>query len=189
MQRKTTDLPLVDTAAAAQIISDGGVLAYPTEAVFGLGCDPSNAAAVQRLLVIKARDPAKGLILIAANLEQLSPWIQPLKQCELDRIGNSWPGPVTWILRASPNAPAAITGGRSTIAARVSAHPPVIALCLAAKTALVSTSANLSGESPARHPEQLHSLSGLSACLNAAVGELRSPTPIFDACTGIQLRS
>lgn len=189
MQKKTTDLPLVDITAAAQIITDGGVLAYPTEAVFGLGCDPSNAAAVQRLLAIKTRDPAKGLILIAANLAQLSPWILPLKQCHLDHIGNSWPGPVTWVLPASPNTPAAITGGRPTIAARVSAHPPVVALCLAAKTALVSTSANLSGESPARHSEQLHSLSGLNACLNAAVGELRSPTPIFDATTGAQLRS
>ena len=189
MNRKTTDLTLVDFIAAAQIISDGGVLAYPTEAIFGLGCDPGNAAAVQRLLAIKARDPAKGLILIAANLAQLSPWIQPLERSQLDRIGDSWPGPVTWILPASTNTPAAITGGRSTIAARVSAHPPVVALCLAAKTALVSTSANLSGESPARHPEQLRSLSGLDACLDAAVGDLKSPTPIFDASTGIQLRS
>lgn len=188
MQKKTTNPPLVDLAAAAQIISDGGVLAYPTEAVFGLGCDPGNPQALQRLLDIKARDPAKGLILIAANMAQLAPWIQPLEPKQLDRIGDSWPGPVTWILPASPNAPSALTGGRATIAARVSAHPPVVELCLAANTAIVSTSANLSGASPACHPEQLHSLVGLDACFDASVGQLESPTPIFDATTGAQLR-
>ena len=188
MRKKKTELPLVDTTAAAQLIAEGGVLAYPTEGVFGIGCDPSNPIAIQKLLAIKSRDPAKGLILIAANIQQLAPWIQPLGDTILNRIADTWPGPVTWVLPARDDAPASLTGGRPTIAARVSAHPPVVALCLAANTALVSTSANLSGESPARHPEQLHSLAGVEACLDASVGQLSSPTPIFDATTGAQLR-
>lgn len=189
MQKKTTELPLIDTAAAAQLIADGGVLAYPTEGVYGIGCDPNNPAAIQKLLEIKSRDPAKGLILIAANLQQLAPWILPLDDTQLARIGDSWPGPNTWVLPAAASAPASLTGGRNTIAARVSAHPPVVALCEAAGTALISTSANRSGESPARHPEDLRSLTGVAACLDAPVGLLNGPTPIFDLLSGAVLRA
>lgn len=189
MQKKTTDLPLVDAVAAAQLMTDGGILAYPTEGVFGIGCDPRNAAAIQRLLAIKARDPCKGLILIAANLQQLSPWVLPLSESQLNLIDNSWPGPVTWVVPARADTPSALTGGRTTVAVRVTAHPPVIALCLAAKTAIVSTSANLSGEPPARSPEQVRHLSGIDACLDAPVGKLRTPTPIYNLSDGAQLRS
>ncbi len=189
MQKKKTDLALVDTETAAQLIADGGILAYPTEGVFGIGCDPSNTDAIAKLLQVKSRDPSKGLILIAASIEQLATWIEPLTPAQRQRIGDTWPGPVTWILPAKTTTPAALTGGRATLAARVTAHPPAVALCLAAKTAIVSTSANLSGESPARHPEQLLSLNGLDACLNAEIGHLAGPTPIFDVSTGIQLRA
>ncbi|MGB0867687.1 MAG: L-threonylcarbamoyladenylate synthase, partial [Granulosicoccaceae bacterium] len=145
--------------------------------------------ALKKLLAIKARDPAKGLILIAASIDQLAPWIQPLGSSALQRIGDSWPGPVTWILPASKKAPEAVTGGRPTVAARVSAHPPVVELCRAARTAIISTSANLSGKSPARHADDLTDLIGLDACLDAQIGELKGPTPIFDLQTGTQLRS
>lgn len=181
--------PRLDAAAAARVLAGGGVVAYPTEGVFGLGCDPANPAALQKLLAVKARDPRKGLILIAASLEQLGPWVAPLDPAQRAQLARSWPGPVTWVLPASPGAPAAVTGGRDTLAARVSAHPPVVELCRAFGGAIVSTSANLSGESPARHADQLGALSGLDACLDAAVGDLDGPTPIFDLRSGAQLRS
>ncbi len=175
--------------AAAQLIARGGILAYPTEGVYGIGCDPGNAHAVQRLLAIKSRDINKGLILIAARIEQLSPWIAPLSAEQLNAIGDSWPGPVTWVVPAQHNTPAQLTGGRPTLAARVSAHPPVAALCLAAGTALVSTSANLSGQPPAREASQLDQLSGVDAYLEGPTGGLQRATPIFDLASGATLRS
>jgi len=163
-------------------------VAYPTEGVFGIGCDPANPTALQKLLDVKARDPGKGLILIAASIEQLSPWIAPLSDAQRQRIGSTWPGPVTWVVPARDNVPSLISGGRNTLAARVSAHPPVIELCSEAHSALVSTSANRSGEPPARHPDQLTQLDGIDAYLDAPVGNLSSPTPIYDLRDGALLR-
>ncbi|OZB81712.1 MAG: tRNA threonylcarbamoyladenosine biosynthesis protein RimN, partial [Halothiobacillus sp. 13-55-253] len=105
-----------------QILSQGGVIAYPTEAVFGLGCDPLDAIAVERILTLKQRDWRKGLILLAANLEQLHPWIS-LSPEELAKISAHWPGPATWVVPASQNTPDWITGGRDEVAVRVTAHP------------------------------------------------------------------
>lgn len=128
---------------AARIVRNGGVVAYPTEGVFGLGCLPDDLLAVERVLTIKQRDPSKGLILIAASAAQLEPWI------DLDdELPPSTSRPVTWIVPASPAVPVWITGRHSSVAVRVSLHPVARALCEASGSALVSTSANFSGRSP-----------------------------------------
>src|SRR5690606_23054211 len=116
----------------------------PTEAVWGLGCDPANEAAVRRLLAIKRRDPGKGLILVAADRGQLQPWVDfaGLPRARLEAVLASWPGPHTWILPAGAAAPRWITGDHDGLAVRVSAHPQVVALCRAFGGPLVSTSAN-----------------------------------------------
>lgn len=185
----TTTPKLVNLSTAASIIVGGGVVAYPTEGVFGLGCDPSNQNAVEHLLSIKSRDPNKGLILIAAHIDQLAPWIQPLEKAQLETIGDSWPGPTTWILPAKSETPKYLTGGRKTIAARVSAHPPVIELCEAVQMAIISTSANLSGQPPAKRSSQLTNLPGVQGCLDAQTGDLGNPTPIIDLRDGSILRN
>lgn len=131
---------------ARQIIRQGGLIAYPTEAVFGLGCDPSNAEAVSRLLHLKQRDWRKGLILIAATADQLRPWVR-MPAADWEKLTQTWPAPLTWVVPASHQAPDWITGGRSEIAVRVTAHPIAAALARDAGTALVSTSAN-----PAQRP-------------------------------------
>jgi L-threonylcarbamoyladenylate synthase len=135
---------------AARTLRAGGVVAYPTEAVYGLGCDPFNEKAVMRLLAIKGRAVDKGLILIAADHEQLEPLLSPCSADTLAPVLESWPGPSTWILPAHPRVPVWLTGGRSGVAVRVTAHPLAASLCRRFGGPLVSTSANRRGRPPAR---------------------------------------
>lgn len=170
----------------------GGVIAYPTEAVWGLGCDPSDERAVHRILQIKQRPVEKGMILIAASLQQLKPFVDitVLDEARLQVVNESWPGPHTWVMPASMRAPGWITGAHSGIAVRVSAHPDVIALCEAFGGALVSTSANPAGAEPARSVETFDPalLDAIDGWLPGQVGTLASPTVIRVAQTGQLLR-
>jgi len=175
---------------AARCIRRGGIVAYPTEAVFGLGCDPANARAVTRLLALKHRRPDKGLILVAASLQQLQPWIAPLARSQVRQLGAGWPGPLTWLLPAAEHCPAWLSGGRDTLAVRVSAHPVVQALCKAAHTAIVSTSANREGQPPARSllEIRLRFTNRIDDYLPGALGGLEQPTRIRDLQTGRVIR-
>ena len=133
---------------AARTIWAGGIVAYPTEGVYGLGCLPGNVATVERLLHLKSRSAAAGLILIAADLRQLDQWIQPDSK-EIRRLRQARKQAITWIVGARPDTPNWLTGEQQTLAVRITDHPLAAALCRAADTALVSTSANLSGRAPA----------------------------------------
>jgi L-threonylcarbamoyladenylate synthase len=135
---------------AARVIRHGGIVAYPTESVFGLGCDPLRLDAVARLLDLKRRSPAKGLILIAHELQALLPYVEELDPAMRERIVATWPGPRTWLLPARPEVPFLLRGVHDTIAVRVTAHPVAAALCRECGHALVSTSANIAGHPPAR---------------------------------------
>jgi L-threonylcarbamoyladenylate synthase len=169
----------------------GGVVAYPTEAVYGLGCDPLEYAAVERIFGLKGRAASKGLILIAAEITQLLPFIAHPDAALRQKLEASWPGPVTWVVPAAPALPFWLSGGRGTIAVRVTAHPAARALCEASRMALVSTSANHSGRSPARSSTQVRALFGDSVdyILPGAVGDLRKPTEIREALSGKVLRA
>lgn len=169
----------------------GGVIAYPTEAVYGLGCDPLEYPAVQRILDLKRRDAAKGLILIAARLEQLLPYVAPLTPDLRKKLEATWPGPVTWVLPAAAHTPAWLTGGRETLAVRVTAHPLASSLCELCATALVSTSANHSGHPPARSALQVRNSLGpeVDCIVPGLVGPQTRPTEIRDASTGAILRA
>ncbi|MFW5444072.1 MAG: L-threonylcarbamoyladenylate synthase, partial [Methylococcaceae bacterium] len=133
---------------AIEKIDAGEVIAYPTEAVYGLGCDPLNQEAVYKLLAIKKRTVEKGLILIASSLSQLEPYLE-LNDEITSRIQASWPGPVTWIIPAQPWVPNWLTGAHSSLAVRVTAHPIAQQLCEENMGPLVSTSANTSSYPPA----------------------------------------
>lgn len=179
-----------DINAACNAIAAGGVIAYPTEGVFGLGCDPLNEDAIANLLALKGRDADKGFILLAANRSQLQPFIAtPDERLQL-KLEQSWPGPVTWILPCSDTAPASVTGNKSNIATRVTDHQIARELCFSANTAVISTSANLSGQPACTTAAQVQSVFGdkLSYILDYEVGNLKGPTPIFDGLTGDQLR-
>ena len=176
---------------AVEAVSGGGVIAYPTEAVFGLGCDPLEAEAVERILAIKHRDASKGLILIASRLSQLLPFMAALPDAIIEKLEASWPGPVTWVVPAASHVSARITGGRSSLAVRVTAHPVAAALCEACGMALVSTSANRSGQAPARSGLMVRTQLGdaVDCIVPGAVGGLSKPTEIRDAMTGKVLRA
>jgi len=179
--------------SAVPTLHAGGVVAYPTEAVWGLGCDPANEAAVLKLLRLKQRPVEKGMILVAAELAQLDGWVS-VNQLPADRRAEvlaSWPGAHTWILPAGTRAPRWITGDHTGIAVRISAHPLVAALCRAWGGPLVSTSANLAGQPPARTRAELDPalLALLDGLVDGATGGLAQPTPIRDALTGQVLRT
>lgn len=177
--------------AAAQILCNGGLVAYPTEAVYGLGCDPTNEDAVQRLLEVKHRPPEKGLILIAARFAQLEGYLAPLEEGALRRIMKTWPGPVTWIIPARPEVSPMIRGQHDTLAVRVTAHPVAARLCERAGRAIVSTSANRAGERPARSCAEVKARFGdtIDFILDGPVGHAAAPTEIRHALTHEILRA
>jgi L-threonylcarbamoyladenylate synthase len=175
---------------ASRIISAGGVVAYPTEAVYGLGCDPWNGGAVHRVLEIKRRAESKGVILIGADFAQLEPFVQPLEGPRMDEILATWPGPHTWLLPARPETPRWLAGRHDTLAVRVTDHPLAAALCRAADSALVSTSANLATHPPARSALQVMLRLGSAAdyLLVGDCGGRARCSSIRDGRTGETLR-
>lgn len=176
---------------AAAVLRSGGLVAYPTEGVYGLGCDPLDANAVLRLLEVKHRPMHKGLILIAARFAHLEPFIGQLSSAEYDKAMATWPGPVTWVMPARPDTPKWLRGNHASIAVRVTAHPLAASLCQAFGGAIVSTSANLAGRPPARNALQarLRTGSGADYVLCGETGGRQAPTPIFDVRNGSRLRA
>jgi len=177
---------------AVTVLRRGGLVACPTEGVWGLGCDPFDEAAVLRLLALKQRTVDKGLILVAASATQLDGLVDwdALPAERRDAVLASWPGPHTWIVPAAPRVPRWITGDHAGVAVRVSAHPVVVALCEAFAGALVSTSANLAGDPAPRSRAQLaaHIRDGVDAIVAGETSGLDQPTTIRDARNGRQLR-
>lgn len=175
---------------AAQLLRDGAVIAYPTEAVYGLGCDPLNAQAVMRLLTLKQRPVEAGLILIAAEFAQVEAFLEPVPAALKRKLFATWPGPVTWLLPARPEVPAWLRGRHDSLAVRVTAHAGSAALCREFGGALVSTSANPRGRAPARTPLQLRRYFGdsLDYLLPGPLGGRRRPSEIRDARSGRVLR-
>ncbi len=176
---------------AARIIRAGGIVAYPTEAVFGLGCDPFNLDAVWRLIELKRRAIDKGLILIASDLEQLFPFIGAMDKKTEDKILATWPGPVTWLLPARPSVSPLLRGRYDTIAVRVTAHPLAARLCDTLGHALVSTSANIAAHRPASKPFEIRRKFGntIDYLLPGRTGERQQPSEIRDALTDKIIRA
>ncbi len=168
----------------------GEVIAYPTEAVYGLGCDPLNKEAVYHLLELKSRPIEKGLILIATDFEQISPFIQQLSSPVLDKLMESWPGPVTWLLPASKWVPYWLRGNHQSIAVRVTAHPAVRDICFAFGGPIVSTSANPAMKRPAMNRSSIKHYFGTKlAIAPGQLGGLEGATPIIDVLTDKVVRS
>ncbi|HEY5804201.1 MAG TPA: Sua5/YciO/YrdC/YwlC family protein [Lysobacter sp.] len=178
---------------AGAVFRRGGVIAYPTEAVWGLGCNPFDEAAVTQLLAIKQRPVEKGLILIAGGLDQIDGLLdwEALPPPRREAVLATWPGPNTWIVPTTARVPRWITGAHEGVAVRISSHPTVIALCAAFGGPLVSTSANLSGEPPvlARNALDPRLLARLDGITEGETGGLGSPTTIRDARSGTRLRA
>lgn len=177
---------------AANIIKQGGVVAYPTEAVWGLGCDPWNRSAVYRILEIKSRPVEKGVILIGHSEDQFAPLLDPLSREDRAKLSACWPGPHTWLIPDQNNwVPEWVKGQFDTVAVRVSAHPLVQELCRAVGHPVVSTSANRAGG------DALLTLSGveqefsgeLDAIIDGETGPQSIPSQIRDLRSGKIIRA
>lgn len=179
---------MIPKMRAANILLRGGVIAYPTEGVFGLGCLPDNPLAIIRLLDIKQRDAAKGLILIAANAQQLEGWVELPDGQELPDPDPA--RPITWIVPPGPKVTTLLRGTHPRLAVRITTNPTARALCLAAESPLVSTSANLSGRPTARSRYILQRQFGgvVDYVVPGDCGPASGPSEIRDFTSGKILR-
>ncbi len=175
---------------AASHICRGNIVAYPTEAVFGLGCDPLNEEAVRRILAIKQRPVEKGLILLAADLDQLLPFVR-LHSLEETQLRQMWPAGVSYLLPPTDRVPAWIRGKHTKVAVRVSTHPLASALAKLAETPIVSTSANRAGALAARNVVQVREQLGdeVDFILDGACNITSKPSTIVDFETGTIIRN
>jgi len=182
-----------DIQRAISILKAGGVIAYPTEAVYGLGCDPHQVAAVERILAIKQRPVEKGLILVASDKSQLLEFldIDSVPKEVWRNVLSSWPGPYTWLLPVRAEVSELLRGRHSTLAVRVSDHPIVKQICSAFGGAIVSTSANRAGQAPAKTADETAVQLGdqIDMILVGDTGGAARPSEIRDALTGKVIRA
>lgn len=178
---------------AAEIVKRGGIIAYPTEYCFGLGCDPRDEYAVQRILALKQREVSQGLILIAGELSQISDFANVRGLERHNQIIASWPGPTTWVLPALETTPDWITGSHRSVAMRLTDFDLAAQLCRACETAIVSTSANRHGQPSSVTSQQVkqalqHDVDYIIDETVADSSNSQTASAIWDSRTGQQLR-
>ena len=179
---------MMAASLASEVLLGGGIIAYPTEGVFGLGCLPDDTDAVERLLWIKQRSPLKGLILIAARPQQLDDWIDPAVRGALPEPDPRQP--ITWIVRPAARVPAIVTGDNSGLAVRITSNPTAAAICDAVDMPIVSTSANIAGRPVARNTFILRRNFGrlVDFVVPGECGPASGPSEIRELETGRVLR-
>jgi len=171
-----------------RFLKQGGVVAYATESCFGLGCDPTNARAVQRILTLKGRPRQKGLILIGSEVAQFRRYLAPLPE-NLD-LSAWWPGPVSVLLPRAKHCPRWLTGHHTKLAVRVTAHTSASQLCHQLGMALVSTSANLAGHISLKTAAACRRQFGAQVLvLDGTIGQRKRPSTLIDPEHGSILRS
>lgn len=176
---------------ACAVIAKGGVIIYPTESMYGLGCDPFNHAAVKKLLTIKKREENQGLILIAWDIEQLMTLIHHDYYNLLDNFIDGWPKNETWIFPKSSIVPKWISGANDSVAIRIPDHLVAKSICKEYGRPIVSTSANVSGMPPCitiSEVESGFSKDSIDYFVPLPVGAYQRPSTIKDALTGITIR-
>lgn len=187
--RALSDSEYQSIIKAANSIKQGKVIAYPTEYCFGLGCDLLNQKAVEKILTIKQRDVSKGLIIIADTIEQLSPWITVTPE-QILKLQSSWPAPLTWLVPKSKQLPSWISGDSDKVAVRVADHKLAREICKASGTAIVSTSCNPAGLTPAKNAEsaQKYFPNTLDYIVDSPVGDARQASTIRDLISDTIIR-
>lgn len=172
-------LSIASSRSVSAHLKRGGLIAYPTESCYGLGCDPGNRRAVQRILKLKQRPQRKGLILIAAHYHQVAHYLQPLTLTEQAKLQNDGAQAVTYLMPAHHSTPRWLRGAHDTLAVRLTAHPFAQRLCRSVNSALVSTSANRSGQRPAKTYAECKRLFGKKVwVLRGRVGKRKQPSTI-----------
>lgn len=183
--------PLLSVDEAVECLKRAEVIAYPTEAVYGLGCDPQSETAVRDILRLKNRPEEAGLILIADQFDRFRSFAGAVDDALLDRALATWPGPVTWLFPRAPEVPDWLAGSHPTIALRVTAHPVCRALCSAFGSAVVSTSANPRSDAPARSAAKVAEYFGdtLGGIVDGELGSDPRPSEIRDLVSGRVIRA
>ena len=176
---------------AAKVIRDGGVIAYPTESCYGLGCDPDNHGAVHRILQIKRRKRNKGLILISDHISRICRYLADIPKEKEDEVLESWPGPNTWLLPSRPGVSRWLRGNHQSIAVRITRHPGTRQLCRSAGMALVSTSANRSGRPILKTAARVFQDFGdeVDCIVQGQIGTATAPSVIRDGVSGAIIRN
>ena len=145
---------------AIEIVRQGGVIVYSTDTVLGLGCDPNNQIAVEKILWLKQRSVDKGLIFLVTGLNEMENFSKTLSTSQHEKINSSIDSkPTTWLLPANNKSPPWITGKQSSIAIRITQHRIAKQLC-SAVGAIVSTSANISKYPTIQNEQQIRSWFG-----------------------------
>ena len=194
MKKKSVSQKSNQLEQAVKVLQQGGIIAYPTEAVYGLGCDPKNLSAVKKILEIKQREKEKGLILIAANFDQVKPYLQTLEKEIEEKLLNSWrvsETPITWLAPVKNDVSDFLKGQFNTLAVRVSKHPLVKELCEKFNSAIVSTSANRSQQEAARTSDQVKHIfeNEINFILEGETDPNAQPSEIRDALTDKIIRT
>jgi L-threonylcarbamoyladenylate synthase len=173
------DQPVLFAKRLRRHLRRGGVIAYPTESCYGFGCDPRNRNAVLRILKLKQRPQKKGLILIASDYHQVARYLQPLSSAEQARLRQNGAQAITNLMPVKPSCPRWLRGVHDTLAVRLTAHPFANQLCRSVNSALVSTSANFSGQRPAKTYAECLRLFGKKVwVLPGRVGKRKRPSTI-----------
>ena len=181
----------LDIQRACQSLKQGDVIAYPTEAVWGLGCDPQNEAAVGKILRLKNRPVHKGLILVSGSIAQFEPLLNKLSREQRDKLIASWPGHITWLVPDSDNLiPEWIKGDHQSVAIRVSGHTIVHELCSAFGGPIVSTSANEAGKEEIKSRFILKDkfADKIAGMVDGDLGKSAKPSEIRDLLSGRVIR-
>lgn len=183
-----TDTP-GDLARIVTHLSSGGVVAYPTEGVWGLGCLPHDERAVRHILTLKGRPVEAGLILVAGEIAQVESYLHQVGEAERQLLVEHWPGPVTFLIPDKRVAPVWIRGAHETVAVRVSAHTTIRSLCAAVAGPIVSTSANPRGAEPAQTEAEARGYFGSDVMyVGGETDGLGKPSRIIDLRTGQEVR-
>jgi len=175
---------------AVVVLKKGGIVAYPTEAVYGLGCDPFNLDAVDKLICLKERDKDKGLILIASEFNQVKAFLEEIDPLLEAKVKQTWPGAITWLWPARSSTSSLLKGKYDTLAVRITDHPIASKLCEQFGGAIVSTSANKSEKKAASNSKEVESIfkNQIDFIISGETGGLKSPSEIRDVMTGRIIR-
>ena len=172
----------VAIARAAATLGRGGVVAMPTDTLYGLAADPWNPDAVARIFAVKGRPDDRALPLVAADANQVTEWIGEMDDVARRLAGRFWPGPLTLVMRAPKAIAPGVTAGGATVGVRVPSHAVTRALCMACERPLTATSANISGQAATDNPDEVARLlsTGLDVLLDAGLTPGGPPSTIVD---------
>ena len=172
-----------------EIFLQNKAFAHPTEGVWGLGCNPFSKEAVENLFSLKKRPKEKGVIILAGHIDQLDHFLESLPEEKINTLFTKWPGPHTWLIPSTEITPIWLQGKSGSIAVRLSNHPTVRSITQELGSSICSTSANLSGNEPAKNPDEIKKVFGKDLYIvEGALGKLKKPTPVQDLETGKWIR-